>query len=349
MGIWSWLFPSEEDRLRKARDLMVRGLYEQARREVVGCKSAEGAALYDECSAVIAEAKAPSSTADGTAPSGPDRTKRTQSKRPPASVSSSPLPKPPDDAAILDELPGYSALRGRPSRGLPTDFAPEAGLDARSEALVEPLLEKHRREGEAKPLFVELIAGKGVVTFPLPDGGQCLPIFTSTVRAADYARTLLPKQHVGYLTTTPQQLRRMLRDLHEVVGSFTLDRCPRCGKFAVFANDLTRTADDAVQLWAIVKAGQVARQDAFVAYAVQAARAGRLEAARDVALQAAAHVTLEDPRIHLLLGQLALGLGDEVLLREAKAFLAVLGLEEWERQLDSDVKAGSPDFGDPAR
>lgn len=51
--------------------------------------------------------------------------------------------------------------------------------------------------------------------------------------------------------------------------------------------------------------------------------------------------------IHLLLGQLAVGLGDEVLLGEAKAFLAFLKKEQWERKLDLAVKAGSPDFADP--
>ncbi len=53
MSILSWLFPSEEDRLRTARTLMARGRYEQARRGLLHCKSAEAEGLYDECSVAV--------------------------------------------------------------------------------------------------------------------------------------------------------------------------------------------------------------------------------------------------------------------------------------------------------
>jgi hypothetical protein len=53
MSILSWLFPSDEDRLRKARRLMSKGRYEDARRGLVHCKSPEAEALYDECSAAV--------------------------------------------------------------------------------------------------------------------------------------------------------------------------------------------------------------------------------------------------------------------------------------------------------
>jgi hypothetical protein len=53
MSILSWLFPSDEDRLRTARSLMARGRYEKARRGLLHCKSPEAEALYDECSAAV--------------------------------------------------------------------------------------------------------------------------------------------------------------------------------------------------------------------------------------------------------------------------------------------------------
>src|SRR5690348_454307 len=53
MSILSWLFPTEEDRLRSARSLMARGRYEDARRGLLHCKSPEAEALYDECSAAV--------------------------------------------------------------------------------------------------------------------------------------------------------------------------------------------------------------------------------------------------------------------------------------------------------
>lgn len=53
MGLLSWLFPTDEDRLRKARALMADGRHEAARSRLVHCKLPEAEALYDECSAVL--------------------------------------------------------------------------------------------------------------------------------------------------------------------------------------------------------------------------------------------------------------------------------------------------------
>jgi hypothetical protein len=58
-------------------------------------------------------------------------------------------------------------------------------------------------------------------------------------------------------------------------------------------------------------------------------------------------VDLEDPRPHLLLGQVAVKLGDRELLREAKSFLQFLKLDRWGWRLDQVVQSGSPDFEDP--
>ncbi|MFT3771352.1 MAG: hypothetical protein QM820_38545 [Minicystis sp.] len=49
MGIWSWLFPSDDDLLRRARTRMAAGRWEQARKDLVHCKAPEAEALYDEC------------------------------------------------------------------------------------------------------------------------------------------------------------------------------------------------------------------------------------------------------------------------------------------------------------
>ena len=56
MGILSWFFPSEADRLRKARALMARGRFEDARRGLVHCTTPEAEALYEECSAAVDKA-----------------------------------------------------------------------------------------------------------------------------------------------------------------------------------------------------------------------------------------------------------------------------------------------------
>lgn len=58
MGILSWLFPSEADRLAKARALMAKGRYEDARRGLIHCTSPEAEALYDQCSTEVDRADA---------------------------------------------------------------------------------------------------------------------------------------------------------------------------------------------------------------------------------------------------------------------------------------------------
>ncbi|MFO0755979.1 MAG: hypothetical protein U0359_05790 [Byssovorax sp.] len=49
MGIWSLLFPSDADRLKKARARMSDGRYDDARKILAHCQAPEAEALYDEC------------------------------------------------------------------------------------------------------------------------------------------------------------------------------------------------------------------------------------------------------------------------------------------------------------
>jgi hypothetical protein len=58
MGLLSWLFPSDADKLATARDLMARGRYEDARKKLIHCSAPEAEKLYDECSAKVDEAEA---------------------------------------------------------------------------------------------------------------------------------------------------------------------------------------------------------------------------------------------------------------------------------------------------
>ena len=53
MGIWSWFFPSDEDRLRRARVHMAAGRYEDARSLLFKCQAPEAEALYDQCSVAV--------------------------------------------------------------------------------------------------------------------------------------------------------------------------------------------------------------------------------------------------------------------------------------------------------
>ena len=251
-----------------------------------------------------------------------------------------------------DTLPEYAAIRRTPSRGLPSDLAEREAsqaFDAQREAIERSLREPPRRPQEQSPLFVELLAAsqEGVVTMTLPDReSPCLPIFSTPFRADDYIRTLLAHgPAVKHLSSNPLQLVRMLRDLRAMgIEHFALDRCPRCSIFTTISCASITTADDAINCWSIWKATELARLDLYLGHAQASARVGELEAAREVVLETIAHVSLEDPRAHLLLGQIAVALHDRRVLREAKAFLQFFKLNSWERRLDEADRSGAPDF-----
>jgi hypothetical protein len=251
-----------------------------------------------------------------------------------------------------DELPAYSRLKLTPMCGIPPELAGseaseffETRRDARQHELLEPAV----RPADDEPLFTELVGTEDetFVTITLPDdSGGCLPVFSSPLRAGDYVQTLLPEgPSVRYLRSTPRELAEMRPAVEEAgVKAFTLNRCPRCDTFGAVGSGSVRTADDLLAVWAVFKATELERANLYFAFALVSARAGWLEDARDVALETVGHVTLEDPRPHLLLGQLGVGLGDRRLVREAKAFLRFLGVDGWERKLDLAVRSGSPDF-----
>ncbi|MBI4953071.1 MAG: hypothetical protein HY908_13640 [Myxococcales bacterium] len=53
MGILSWLFPTEQDRLVRARALMAKGRHADARAALLHSKLPEAEELYEQCSAVL--------------------------------------------------------------------------------------------------------------------------------------------------------------------------------------------------------------------------------------------------------------------------------------------------------
>jgi len=97
----------------------------------------------------------------------------------------------------------------------------------------------------------------------------------------------------------------------------------------------------------ISRSADLARTELYLDYARAAALGGKRTVARDVALETVAHVGLEDPRVHYLLGQLAVALEDKEMLREARAFLKFLKHESWEQKLDEVARGGAPDFEVP--
>ncbi len=251
------------------------------------------------------------------------------------------------------EFPEYSQLRAVPTRALPPDLALDESSDgfAARRLVIEESLRRTYRDPEALTLrFTTLVTSdkRGVITFTLPgEAGRCVPVFSSPFRAHDYRQKLLTATPVGFLASTATQLSGVLATLRSAsIASFALDRCPRCSVVTVTSSDAMRTPNDLLVLWAIHKATEIARQKLYLAHALRSARAGQLIASRDVALEAVGHISMEDPRLHLLLGELAVALSDRVMLRESQSYLRFLKAERWQRRLDLVAKSGRARFED---
>jgi hypothetical protein len=238
-----------------------------------------------------------------------------------------------------------------PMRNLPADLrakenSPEF-LD-RGERFARDLLKPDRRPSDDEPLFFSLQQAGAVVVLTLPEpAGACLVSFTTPIRAADYVRVQFgsePKPH--YLASTAKQFVKMAGNLrqHSNIKKLAVDRCPRCDTLALRSMDEIRDTDDAVQVWAVRKAVEVTLSHLYGEYAVTEARKHNLAVALEVMLQLVGHVTAEDPRAHMLLGKLAIRLGDMQLLGEAMAYLAALKQADRLIELDAARKTGVVHF-----
>jgi hypothetical protein len=205
-----------------------------------------------------------------------------------------------------------------------------------------------RRPPDDQPLVTLLVSTteRGVITFGLPSGERCLPVFTSASHAADYRRVLLPNGPPNqYLVSSASQFLVVLRDVERIgVHQFAVNRCPRCDVVSAFDSRRIQSENDVITVCAIHLATETARIETYLFHALKEARAGELAVARDIALSAAGHVTLDEPMLHLLIGEVAVGLNDRTLLSEAKAFLGALHREPLTRMLEQAEKAGAPDF-----
>jgi hypothetical protein len=250
-------------------------------------------------------------------------------------------------------MPTYSALEDRPDWPAPTEIrcAEEEAWRTDHAATMAALLAGPGRPPDDAPRFVTLLSahGDGLVTIPgaAPEGASCLPVFSSPIRAGDYARAVFGREDAGpMLVSSPTDLTRMAGDLPQLgIETITLDRCPRCRVVAqVVARQLTTPAA-VLEWWAVHAATERLRVTVWLDYIRRVARAGELFTARDVALQMTAHVTLDDPRVHFLLGQVALALDDRTTLRQAAAMLAYVGCDPWAAALRALGRTGRPTPG----
>jgi hypothetical protein len=250
-------------------------------------------------------------------------------------------------------LPRYASLDDRPDWPAPADLrqAEEQAWQAHHQDTMEALLDASRRPAAQAPQFVTLMSpgGDGLLTLPIggDDAGRCALVFTTGWRAGDYAAVVCGRpEAAGYLASGPAELARMAADVEASgVVALALDRCPRCSAFAAVGVADLRTADAVVRWWALCKATELLRVEAWLHYVRGLARAGDLSAAREVALQMTAHVVGDDPRVHFLLGQIAIALQDRRTVEDARAVLRYQQHDRWAAGLHALAAAGAPTPG----
>jgi serine/threonine protein kinase len=168
----------------------------------------------------------------------------------------------------------------------------------------------------------------------LPGGGFALAVFSSLMRALDYAQVHFADQRIEFHGLTTQEMLDLLGDLKRTATSqVVLDRCPRCSIFTTGLATGLDTTERIVAWWAIAKSLELARFELYWKHASAMVAAGNFERAREIALEIVGHVTPDRPQPHVLLGHIAIELNDEVLLREATEYLMFLKHEDWAEAL----------------
>jgi len=244
------------------------------------------------------------------------------------------------------DLPYYTAVeRTRPGkiRGDFSELENSPEIDRLRAEFESELLSPPRLPAEDEPLLTSLlVAPSGFFTVTLPNSTPCLLIFSTPLRAAEYARIHAGPLQLSYLSSTPREFVQMLGDLRSRgnIQSFGLDVCPHCMTFAVLNTNSILTPAGVVKIWAIHKSGQLARESVYFARAQAAARRGDFQEAKEVALEAIQHVTTDSARLHLLLGKVALSLKEKEIFGEAEAFLEFLRAKPSAQEILAAVETG---------
>jgi len=243
-------------------------------------------------------------------------------------------------------LPYYKILEqnqpGRQRRDF-SDLEKSPEFDRLRTQFAAELLSQPRRPKEDQPLLTTFVTGQSsFFTITLPDSRHCLLCFSSPIRAAAYARTHARALRLKYLSSSSQEFARLLGDLRrsKAIQDFAMDVCPHCLTFPAIQIKELMTSADVLKIWSICKSAELARESLYFTHAKEAAERGDPQEAREIALGAIQHVTMESARLHLLLGQIAVSLMDKDLLRDARMFLEFLHAEQALRELREIEQSG---------
>ena len=239
-------------------------------------------------------------------------------------------PRDAEDCQILEDSPEIECLRN--------NIQPELLSESRRPKDNEPLLVTLFSEASGDPNCVK---GINFFTKTLQDSQPCLLAFSSPFRAADYARIHAKTMALRAMHSSPDEFVRMICDLLRIstVRRLALDVCPHCETFPAVSPSTSFNAETAVRLWAIHKSCELARESFYFACASDAFTQGDLRKAKITGLKVVEHVTAESPRLYLLLGKIALSLGEEELFSAACHFLEYLNADEALQDLRASQKS----------
>jgi hypothetical protein len=236
-------------------------------------------------------------------------------------------------------LPYYKVLErnqhGRNQHDF-SDLEKSPEIDRLRTQFAAELLSQPRRPKEDQQLLTTFVTGPAsFFTITLPNSIPCLLCFSSPIRAAAYARAHARGLRLKYLSSSSQEFAHLLGDLRRsrAIEDFAMDVCPHCLTFPAIQIKELMTPVDILKIWSICKSAELARESLYFAHAQEAAERGDQQEAKEIALEAIQHVTMESARLHLLLGQIAISLKDKDLLRDARMFLEFLHAEQALREL----------------
>lgn len=260
-------------------------------------------------------------------------------KAPPRQAASSVTVGSPERSQFHSSFPRYAELEkscvGKDRRDF-SDFEDSPQIDCLRDQFRSELLSPSRCPTEDEPLLTTILVGSsGVFTITEPDSKRpCLLTFSSPIRAGEYARIHAGSSPSRYFSSSPQEFVRMMGDLKRAgLGSFALDVCPHCLIYPVYEINSQFAPEIIIKTWGVHKSGELARESLYFGRAEEATARGDFGDAKETALHAIQHVTSESPRLHLLLGKIALSLGDKDLFRDAKAFLEFLRADHFLQEL----------------
>lgn len=250
------------------------------------------------------------------------------------------------------QVPLYAALIEKPTRDVPQNLKTneESPEFAEWQKKWQEKLRGQKRPADDQPVLTTLAAGDHMATFAMPDTGERAALFfSSPLRAADYKDCMGQESADAQIPMLPLAgFVKMLRDLEGAgVTHFAFDRCPRCTGATVAEAAAVQTVEDAWAVRSQYKGAEIAREKLYFEYALDAARTGHLEEAREVALQAVSHITTEDPNMHLLIGQIGVALAETQLHQDAIAMLQMLKAEPYVAKLKTVIEIGAADFDGP--